>query len=768
MLNNTLACRASYNKKYVNCPQLKDKTNVLLVEHISIYFCSLLYIGFVPPSVQEASNFIPDSIPLPEQLNPTEPVPFTQSPLDYSLKLNDGRCVRNYQKELAQPGIDGKNFIIIAPTGSGKTLVAALIISDHLQKNLLGHVRGHVVFIVNTKPLAQQQKEELSRLIPAAKVDVYTGDMNNLVADSIKTNNITVCTAGKLLDEVRKSKVKLDEVTLMVFDECHHTRKGHPYARLMQLYLDEKFEENNQLPQIIGMTASPGAGDNPELDRKKSLDHLLNLAALLDATGGLHTVTENTKELQEYAKSSSFTSAFMKSRDATDDRLIQLVSIEMNKLEKLVPNMNCNSDKWSQEYETKIQSLKQNIELQTDPKFRDDISTLELLRCYSIALSLYMDLQQSDAIEMVEDCIVSKFPDKTMTAREREMKQDTEALVKQLKSLPPSENPLLVKLKDVLCDRRESNSRAILFVRTKKHAHAMQKWAEAHPALQQLGIKADVITGHTRETGTGMTQVGQEEVMEKFRKGDTNLLIATSVAEEGLDVPDCDLVIRYLHVSNEIAKVQTEGRARAENSQGFTILSCDSKKKYQEMKNEELIILVQKILENKWFPTGKYLEEKLKEIQQSIVRNRKLKAALKKREKQNYGASSVTLRCKKCKRVACCGSDVYKIGEGENCHYVVPDPKFKEKIEWRAHKEPRFLVDSIVKKTHKIHCSECKQDWGVMCTWPNGGHQFPVLKCIGFVFEIEKKISSFKKWSSVPIELHPLENWSDIESDDSD
>ena len=140
-------------------------------------------------------------------------------------------------------------------------------------------------------------------------------------------------------------------------------------------------------------------------------------------------MTENTKELQEYAKSTSFTSAFIKSRDATDDRLIQLVSMEMNKLEKLVPNMNCNSDKWSQEYETKIQSLKQNIELLTDPKFRDDISTLELLRCYSIALSLYMDLQQSDAIEMVEDCIASNFPE-TMTARERKMKQEMEALVK--------------------------------------------------------------------------------------------------------------------------------------------------------------------------------------------------------------------------------------------------------------------------------------------------------------------------------------------------
>ena len=74
-----------------------------------------------------------------------------------------------------------------------------------------------------------------------------------------------------------------------------------------------------------------------------------------------------------------------------------------------------------------------------------------------------------------------------------------------------------------------------------------------------------------------MTQVAQEEVMKSFQEGKCNLLVATSVAEEGLDVPACNLVIRFQHVSNEIAKVQTQGRARAEESEGFTILSCDSK-----------------------------------------------------------------------------------------------------------------------------------------------------------------------------------------------
>ena len=60
----------------------------------------------------------------------------------------------------------------------------------------------------------------------------------------------------------------------------------------------------------------------------------------------------------------------------------------------------------------------------------------------------------------------------------------------------------------------------------------------------------------------GMTQIEQERVIKMFKTGEKNLLLATSVAEEGLDISDCNYVIRYDMMGNEISLVQSRGRVR--------------------------------------------------------------------------------------------------------------------------------------------------------------------------------------------------------------
>ena len=59
---------------------------------------------------------------------------------------------------------------------------------------------------------------------------------------------------------------------------------------------------------------------------------------------------------------------------------------------------------------------------------------------------------------------------------------------------------------------------------------------------------------------SGMTRNDQENILKLFKDGRHKIIVATSVAEEGLDIQKCNLVIRYDHVTNEIAMVQARGR----------------------------------------------------------------------------------------------------------------------------------------------------------------------------------------------------------------
>ena len=661
--------------------------------------------------------------------------------------------MRKYQQELAEPGLRGENYIICAPTGTGKTLVAGLIISKRLQDRKRDGNPGKVVFMVTTRPLAQQQNVELNKMMPQASVECCIGDDGSTIELLLKHEDVIVCTAGKLLNELKEDKVHLEEIGLIVIDECHHTVKEAPQAKVMEIYLEKKQQGKVNLPQVVGLTASPGAGDNPSIDLEKALQHLISLCALMDATSGIKTVTENIDELEKYRNKSTPRLVIPKGREHSEE-FISRITKEMTDLEQQV-SLRCPFPRWSQQYETSIQQKKQPLEMSLNPEDRDQINVLKLLRCYSRALNIYMDLRYEDAIAVLDE-FANFFSEEQATRLEKELMQRLECLKAELMELPKVFNPLLTQVEKKLRSQfaATSTSKAICFVRTKKHASAFCDWISKLES--GVEIRPIIFVGHTRETGPGMTQVEQEDAMKGFREGKYNLLVATSVAEEGLDVPACNLVIRYQHVSNEIAKVQTQGRARAEESEGFTILSSDSNKSYQEIKNEELDALVNRAVQ--YLPVDRLLDEKIKEAQQKIVRDRAFKKQLKchsKRPAEDIDLDLVKLKCKTCKVEACKGSDIYT---AENAtHYVVTDEDFKQnKIVIKPHPSPKKIPNCEMDMSKKIHCVECNAEWGVMCVWPSKGYELPVLKCTSFIFEIEDIARPVRKWSEAPFAIPPL------------
>lgn len=661
---------------------------------------------------------------------------------------------------LANPGINGENYIVVAPKGSGKTTVAALVISKHLNKYRSISVKPKVVFVVNTRTLAEQQQRALKQFIPGAHVGCSMGDGGPTIIDLLPHSDIIVSTAGKFLYSLKEDKISFGQISLMIIDECHHTKKSSSQANIMVRYLKSKAKDVSKVPQVMGLTVIPGAGISPNLDEKKTIDHLVNLCSLMDATSGIKIVEDNIEEFDHICRKPTFTLEILPSRSDIEP-FIQTIIHTMENCEQTISKFMSSFPKWSQEYEATVHLLKKALELSTDPKLRDQISTLHLLQHYSQVLNVYMDLTSDATISHLESYTGFPADDSQATPIDLELKRNFHELLISLKCLDPVENPFLNAVKEKLIDiyLNNPNSAGILFVRTKIHALSLFHWIENLTELQGYGIKPQPLIGRTQVEHKGDTHVEQNKIMESFKGGICNLLIATLVAEEDLDVPACNLVIRFQQVSNEIAKVKTQGRARAVDSEGITILSSDSKKALQEMRNDELLQLVKECLQQ--LPKGPQLVGEIDRRQIVLLKHYRQKIIVRKQLVSKQNPTNFQLRCKRCKTLACCGSDLYVFGS--TMHHAVPGEEFKKMIVKRPCM-PSILTEQMV-KTHKIYCSSCDCDWGIIGTWLRERKEFPILKCKSFIFETNNQPRSVPRWSNVPFEVFDLSVWLDIHNE---
>ena len=695
----------------------------------------------------------------------------------FAIQMKQDQNIRNYQHELAKPGIDGENCIIFAPTNSGKTLMAALVISDHLKRNPRERkgLGPKVVVVVKTRLLADQQTKRLKEYIPGARVECSRGndceeesqqnEQLPSVSDALPRSDIIVCTAGKLVDGLRKGNLAIENVSLLVLDECHNTDKGSNYAQIMHAYLEQKIDQKlqeNQLPQIVGLTATPGVGKNPGLNPLKEVDKLITLCAQVDATSGIKFVKENVEELNRVVPKSEYRKATVKQSEQREE-FIQRVIADVEKCERsLTFEFDRKFTRWSQAYEQEVKKMKTTLIESDNPGDSDKISTVGVLECLCHTLMAYMDLPYALATTPLKEYDDLDIPEKVMSEHDKQLKGMLTELESDLAKLPSCENPILEELKEILADRFQRNpkSEGIVFVRTREQAKVISEWISKSKFAQDIGVRPHMLLGHKRpeETGPSMSDAEQKSVISAFHSGKYNLLIATSVAEEGLDIKQCNLVIR-LHVSSAKSKAQMQGRARAEDSEIITIMSDDPEKHYKDILNDEQLLLTERVVQY-YLPSyydrfADIMANKQREIVESVKRQRETQ----KQRMSTHPAHNVVLKCNKCKAVACCGSDLYVIDK--TGHHVVPGNVLCYEI--HEHRNPGMRVcefdDSVIKKFYKVHCSNCGTSWGALGYWPKSKNEFPILKCCSFNFFINGLQDNFKQWKKRPFEVLPLSHW---------
>ncbi|XP_039553258.1 probable ATP-dependent RNA helicase DHX58 isoform X1 [Passer montanus] len=500
-----------------------------------------------------------------------------------------GMELRGYQREAAAPALRGRNSIVWLPTGAGKTRVAVHVCRRHLESR-----RGAKVHLVD-----QHTEKEFHALQDTFKVTSISGDTSHktFFADLVKKSDVVICTAqilqNALVSTEEDMHVELTDFSLLVIDECHHTHKDAVYNKIMLRYLQRKLGGQQDLPQVLGLTASPGTGGATSFEG--AVEHILQICANLD-TEKITSVQDELQHLQSHVPQPK------KQYDLCQERVQDPFGDQLKKvmvqIQQFMEKPDFPRDFGTQIYEQRIVELEKTAAEMFCRKTR--VCALHL-RKYNDALLINDTVRMLDAFQCLQQFYSTERDKKDpteqfLTATFEENRASLQALAGDHRY----ENPRLAKLERILREHFQplGTSRGIVFTKTRQSAHSLLSWLQTTATLRGQHIRAAVLTGAGYSNQTRhMTQNEQQDVIKQFRQGALNLLFSTSVAEEGLDIPECNIVVRYGLMTNEIAMMQARGRARAENSVYSVLAKANTREVTRELLNEDLVELMKSAIQ---------------------------------------------------------------------------------------------------------------------------------------------------------------------------
>ncbi|CAG8675935.1 16194_t:CDS:2, partial [Dentiscutata erythropus] len=467
---------------------------------------------------------------------------------------------RSYQIELFDRA-KKDNVIAVLDTGSGKTFIAVMLIKEVAAEERL--LRMHrretklTFFLVNLVPLVFQQANVIKANCDL-KVKHVCGEMGvDLWSEKEWRNNfenfdVLVMTAQIFLNILRHGFISLSQVNLLVFDECHHTSKKHPYNLIMREFYDRCPDESK--PKIFGMTASP-VNTRSALHSASHLEHNLNARVF------------TASDIDEVCK-------FVSRPDEIAIKYESPPSYASTELYNKLREEYFDVEKFSRALTSASQALKDLGPWCSDRVWKYILDELHEKLEGKLNPELCVEVQEEDRLVRKAMEVVDNWKFETPKC--------------DLKFLSPKVFKLIEILK---CFKEQTdNFCGIVFVERRHTANVL------HLLIKEIDdlnfIRPGVLVGHgSHEEGDlQMKFKEQNRTINAFREGKINLLIATNVAEEGLDIQPCNVVIRFDFFNTLRAYIQSRGRARRKDSKYIVMIEINNLKEYgllKEMKQAE-------------------------------------------------------------------------------------------------------------------------------------------------------------------------------------
>jgi ERCC4-related helicase len=481
----------------------------------------------------------------------------------HPLIWNSSIELRLYQKNIARLAYR-RNTMVILPTALGKTVISLLVCADMLYK----YRDRRVLIMAPTRPLISQHMKSFSSILKILEEQVagVTGktppEARRAVWDK-KDSRLIFATPQVVKNDLEEGRLHLRDFSLLVFDEAHRAVKDYAYTSIAKEYINQ-----SSFPVILAMTASPGA------ERKRMQEVCDNLFI-----EHVEYRSEDDPDVKPYVNPIDVKWEWFKLPEEYQYIISTLRSMLDERLRWLIQKgiLRKKSIEWvfKRDLIEAGEALRYRLELTMEEQraplyiaLMNQSSALTLMYCLelmgsqgSYSLKAFLDRMEEDGGKT--HSLLLKDP------RIIEIK----VLIAGITKEHPKIQRLLELVKEhhyYVRDRRNSsNSKILVFTQYRDTARHIVN------ILSRNGILSSRFVGQAKRQGDeGMKQNEQASVLESFKNGEFDVLVATSIAEEGLDIPEVDLVVFYEPIPSEIRYIQRKGRTGRKSAGMVTILAA--------------------------------------------------------------------------------------------------------------------------------------------------------------------------------------------------
>ncbi len=435
---------------------------------------------------------------------------------------------REYQINIFN-SVKDKNSLIVLPTGLGKTIIALMVLAYKAKF-------GKILFLAPTKPLCEQHYASIKEITTLDNIFLVTGEKTKKEKRRKIYEMAKVIVATPQTIENDLDIINFEEFSLAIFDEVHRCVGNYAYVTIARKCLEKGV-------QTLGLTASPGS------DYSRLKEVIRNLGII-----NIEVRTEDDSDVKPYIPERKLRWKIIempkeiKSVAMKIDEMITDFLIELNKYVKV----SVSPKKITKKILIALQEDLQKKAIEKGGSFYNAVSIVSaIIKIYHLK-----EMLTSQGIDSARNYIKKIEIDSSRAGRKIRNHKKYREIREEIFKIS-EENPKLEITKKILTEHFKANekARAIVFAEYRDTIDVLVR------ELNKIdGIKAARFIGQAKGTGNGMSQDEQKMVIKLFKSGFYNVLVSTSIGEEGIDIPATSLVIFYEPVPSAIRHIQRRGR----------------------------------------------------------------------------------------------------------------------------------------------------------------------------------------------------------------